>query len=748
MFIDKCNKKKLIPEPFIVQYFVENRRVMDFSNCSLRDNVVLVVADTLYDYSINAKRLDKEPLRIEILNLRNNHIMGNSICSLSKFIQESKSLIQLDLSHNTIHVSGMNHLCNALQIDKQLVSLLLENNKLNTSCCKLLGNMLKSNNSIKELNLRSNMINATTIKYICNGLEENKCLEKLDLSWNVLQTKGCYHVLKALEINNTIKYINFRYNGIGSLNRTDMINVIGAFEHIFTDKYKKLELVDLSYNKISFEDTKKIANHLQHSDKMRCLHLNNNDNTIDYNILRKEDKNKIKSQEQENVKEDEFDFYNNKIQKSFCGTLERNSTFLFSRYTGCVNVEEYWMECDKCWIGENYIPITFTFTPGFTGPYCDKIEILFEFEKWKPRVMEFNGTGNRSGKRKFLTEAKTTVMIPRGSVVNYLFRADDQFVFYGVDHQTHWSTLNYLHTLEKYSSPKEDSEESKPHTLQVKTFSNRLIFKNNSNNRLKNYAINRIFIPEHPKHSVWTYPMNVIIPLAYDKIDIDEVESHTSSNQIHVTRNQAEKFHFKNSVFNSYKHETPKTISSQFEKDFNPLVSFIRELIHDDEKELSLIKELFEIYYCDLRNIFRYYASISGETCFTMTARGLDIFTVHTMILDYLDNVREKNTENNKSLHTSTFTLLQQDVENIFMSITSRMKRKSLTMSGFLLAIIKISVLKYSRKNTKNQGNAENDHIVKRGYLSVYIDKLLSTCVVPFAHRVYAEKFCREYLCK
>ena len=70
-------------------------------------------------------------------------------------------------------------------------------------------------------------------------------------------------------------------------------------------------------------------------------------------------------------------------------------------------------------------------------------------------------------------------------------------------------------------------------------------------------------------------------------------------------------------------------------------------------------------------------------------------------------------------------------------------------MSGFILTIIKLSVCKYSKKQAKVKQSMEEDrgyHTVKKGHLAIHVKQLLLQCVIPFAHRVYAEKFCREYL--
>ena len=57
-----------------------------------------------------------------------------------------------------------------------------------------------------------------------------------------------------------------------------------------------------------------------------------------------------------------------------------------------------------------------------------------------------------------------------------------------------------------------------------------------------------------------------------------------------------------------------------------------------------------------------------------------------------------------------------QDVENIFMSVTSRLQNQSLTMSGFMLTIIKLSVCKYSKKQVKESVEDGGYHTVKKGH--------------------------------
>eukprot|EP00944_MAST-04C_sp_MAST-4C-sp1_P003398 g3398.t1 len=399
-----------------------------------------------------------------------------------------------------------------------------------------------------------------------------------------------------------------------------------------------------------------------------------------------------------------------------------------SRFTGCVHVKGEWTESSKCWICDKYVPVTFTYIPGFTGPFCETIDILFEFDEWYPRKMEFSAVGRN--KSMLLMEASITAMIPRGTVVNYVFRADDKVIFYGSDHLTHWTTLIHPEKL-IYDNAKNTTFS---HELELKSFPNQLHLHSKFTGKLKEFIVNRIFLPNPRKHAAFVHPETVILPMAYNSFNIDG-ESSTADNH----------FHFSNSLFAEYKHETPISMREQFESDFKIIAPIILELINDDSMELEAVKTIIEKYYCELRNIFRYYCCVHGLSCFKMTARGLDVFTVQTMMLDYLDCVRDTSSGSNNS---HNFTLLQQDVENIFMSVTSRLKTRGLTMSGFMLTIIKLSVCKYSKKQAKVKESVEDGgyHTVKKGHLAIHVKTLLLQCIIPFAHRVYAEKFCREYL--
>ena len=717
IFIDLCHQHGIIPEPFIVQYFIENRRVMDFNDCSLGDKAVSTVISTLCKYLLNQQTLSKDddeavPLRLETLLLRSNRINQASALSIANLLGSTARLIRLDLSDNIISARELETVQDSLQTTTTLISLVLDSIKVSSASAKVIGNILEKNKSIKELSLKSNNINAKCVKNMFRSIAANKCLEKIDLGWNILQSEGFFNFLAAILHNNSIKDIRLPYNGIGSMDKKSMAKSIAIVEDIFRDKYKQIEHLDLSYNRISHDNSRKMANVLQFADKMRCLHLNGNQtNGLPVTAVG-----------------EEYKFFYNDIMPPKCGRRERHTTFIYSRFTGCVHVGGEWAESSKCWLCDPHVPITFTYIPGFTGPYCEKIEILFEFDEWYPRKMEFSGLGRN--KSMFQIEASITAMIPRGTVVNYVFRADEKIVFYGSDHLTHWATVNHP---EKLFFENADNATSS-HELELKSFPNQLHLHSKLTGKSQQFIVNKIFVPKPKKHAVFAHPQTVILPNAYNAVNIDG-EPSTADNH----------FHLKHSVFAEYKHETPRSLCEHFESNFITVAPIILEIVSDNNIELEAVKTILETYYCELRNIFRYYCCIHGLSCFKLTARGLDIFTVQTMMLDYLDCVRDKSF---RSSNTHNFTLLQQDVENIFMSVTSRLKTKGLTMSGFILTIIKLSVCKYSKKQAKVKQSVEDGdyHTVKKGHLAIHVKKLLIECIIPFAHRVYAQKFCREYL--
>uniref|UniRef100_A0A8C5MNQ3 NACHT domain-containing protein n=1 Tax=Leptobrachium leishanense TaxID=445787 RepID=A0A8C5MNQ3_9ANUR len=96
---------------------------------------------------------------------------------LCSFIITNRSLITLDLSGNDLQDSGVNRLCEGLrQPDCVLQELRLERCGLTSSCCEDLRSVIATNRSLIKLDLSHNTLRNSGVKRFCEGLQRPGCV--------------------------------------------------------------------------------------------------------------------------------------------------------------------------------------------------------------------------------------------------------------------------------------------------------------------------------------------------------------------------------------------------------------------------------------------------------------------------------------------------------------------------------------------------------------------------------------------
>lgn len=158
-------------------------------------------------YKLNDLLIEHPENTIGKINIESNQLGDNCGDVLSKIINNSYSLKNLNLSNNKLGKSIIDFYL-SIKSSKTLKIIDLSQNELG-EYTNVLGEMLNNNTSIKNLDLSFNYINDEGVIDIAKGIEINTCLVHLNLSINRISPEGILKVTNILKNNRFKKKINY-----------------------------------------------------------------------------------------------------------------------------------------------------------------------------------------------------------------------------------------------------------------------------------------------------------------------------------------------------------------------------------------------------------------------------------------------------------------------------------------------------------------------------------------------------------
>ncbi|KAK5604709.1 hypothetical protein CRENBAI_012449 [Crenichthys baileyi] len=142
---------------------------------------------------------------IQILDLRNNHILDSGLAYLCEGLKEQrKGLVTLVLWNNQLTHNGMGYLAAALPCTQSLETLNLGHNSVGNEGVHKLKDGLIGNRSVLRLGLASIKVSCEGAVAVAEFIAESPRLLRLDLRENEIKTGGLMALSLALKVNNSL----------------------------------------------------------------------------------------------------------------------------------------------------------------------------------------------------------------------------------------------------------------------------------------------------------------------------------------------------------------------------------------------------------------------------------------------------------------------------------------------------------------------------------------------------------------
>ena len=210
-------------------------RIIDLSDCSLRDETARDLADMLSHNST-----------VEELLIETNLFTGEAVKILAGNVRQNTTLKRLSLAYNNLGDVGVKAITAALTPDTSLMGMATRNNDNDHSdrkdgrrCSALhtlslsrtkcgeqgafdVAEMLRSNNTLEQLDIAVNPFGCKGVAYIAKALKSNKMLHHLELYNTDCSDEGAVALADMLRRNETLLEL-----WISNLDETESINKVG-----------------------------------------------------------------------------------------------------------------------------------------------------------------------------------------------------------------------------------------------------------------------------------------------------------------------------------------------------------------------------------------------------------------------------------------------------------------------------------------------------------------------------------------
>ena len=189
---------------------------------------------------------------------------------LNNLLKTNKIITMIDISDNSIGNEGIRNMLSEIDPNQsEIVYINLTNNELSQGCIDELSSLLKSK-KLYEIKLGYNDLTDKTAQELASYFYRGYChLAKLDLSYNKLTSVGCSHLFQALKLNPYLTHLNLESNNLSRGKR---------FESIISmlKSNKVLSSLNLSKWELTSNEAEMLADGLWYNASITTINLSRN----------------------------------------------------------------------------------------------------------------------------------------------------------------------------------------------------------------------------------------------------------------------------------------------------------------------------------------------------------------------------------------------------------------------------------------------------------------------------------------
>ena len=196
---------------------------------------------------------------LEVLHLNHNKINDKGFSSIIYYLNNSKKLIDLDISYNDLLKDDLIKLSEFLEKNPILKVLNLSGNQIDSISANFIGCSLAKNKNLLELKVNKCNLNEENIPQFINYINETN-LNILQLDENLFGTMGPIIIMNKIKKCLNLKYLSLRYCKISPI----FLKMIG--ENI--KFHQNIEIIDLSFNNFESESFIKFCEDIKNNEKL------------------------------------------------------------------------------------------------------------------------------------------------------------------------------------------------------------------------------------------------------------------------------------------------------------------------------------------------------------------------------------------------------------------------------------------------------------------------------------------------
>ncbi|XP_069759182.1 NACHT, LRR and PYD domains-containing protein 3-like isoform X2 [Narcine bancroftii] len=236
--------------------------ILRLDNNKLGDSGVNLLSDVLA----------KQDCKIQLLELKNNHLTASCAESLASALSMNCSLRYLYLGENQLRDAGVKTLAAILSHPNSAIQELeLFSNRLGVSCVKDLATALEANQSLIALDVHSNSFEDSGVRTLSEVLRKPECnLKKIQLGDNDLTEISAGYLADVLSTNHSLTELNLSDNELGDSGVELLAKALGK-------PGNKMQRLWLDCVGLTAIGTKELASALCVNCSLTVLYLNQNE---------------------------------------------------------------------------------------------------------------------------------------------------------------------------------------------------------------------------------------------------------------------------------------------------------------------------------------------------------------------------------------------------------------------------------------------------------------------------------------